>query len=386
MLTLLDALDKLFGNMKIKAWIEVLRLIYIEIKSNGYTYFSRILERREYTGYKGSLKRIIVRLEKAGFIKCLRENKDIRIVPTQLFYKLVEDPPQYISSNGLKIFLAGHDTAIKAGYYYYRNTNTRLNWLVSAGEYWTGKKFRVGKDLILLKKFANEIFIDSGAQQFRGKFRRMEYPYDASEYINFALKVNAQWISTLDIPLDILATRGISVNHALEKTVELGVNVIDFAERRGILDRLVPVLQGYDNANQWLECLDMYKEHGITPQKFHYWGIGSLCITRNIKLIRNVVKTLRNVLGNDVKLHVFGINLKVLRKIFPYINSYDTSTWVYWAKIDGAVLIWDSNKKRFVHLKSRRNYQYKTLDLMYLNLAYGILKMHNDLLCGLNNR
>jgi hypothetical protein len=58
------------------------------------------------------------------------------------------------------------------------------------------------------------------------------------------------------------------VKEGVRKTVELGVEVVAHAERLGVLDRIVPVLQGFDDPSQWLESLDLYKQHGITPQRF----------------------------------------------------------------------------------------------------------------------
>jgi hypothetical protein len=153
------------------------------------------------------------------------------------------------------------------------------------------------------------------------------------------------YVATLDLPLDILVPRGLSVKKGIGKTVEHGVEVVSLAEQLGILGKVVPVLQGYDDPSQWLECLDLYKQHGVTPQRFSYWGVGSLCMARSPRLVESVVKEVRGALGNNVKIHVFGISMNSLRKVFNLINSYDTSAWVYWAKIDGAVLVWSPGEK-----------------------------------------
>jgi len=385
MSTPLEALERLFGDMKIKAWIEVLKIIHETSRNRGYTYFSEVLARRGFTGKKGSFQRILTRLEKAGFIRCIKEKSDTKIIPTNLFRKFLEDPPLThvpcgASRATLKLFLAGHDTAIKVGYEYYRMTGEKLNWLVSAGSYWTGKKFALRRDLKILKRFVKEIFVDSGAQQFYTKFKKSDYPYTPSQYIDFAVNLGAHHIATLDYPLDILVERGISVEEGIQKTVELAVDVVSEAENRSVLNRIVPVLQGYNEPDQWLECFDLYKEHGITLSRFNYWGLGSLCMTRSVRLVSNVVSAVKNALGDEIKLHIFGVNLRALRTVFKHIHSYDTAAWVYWAKMDGAVLVWDPSWKRFIHLKTRRKHQYATINLMFMNLIHGILEMHRNLI------
>jgi hypothetical protein len=62
--------------------------------------------------------------------------------------------------------------------------------------------------------------------------------------------VKADLITTLDMPLDILTPRGLPVVEGIRKTVEYGVKVVAHAERLDVLDRVVPVLQGFDDPSQ----------------------------------------------------------------------------------------------------------------------------------------
>ncbi len=122
---------------------------------------------------------------------------------------------------------------------------------------------------------------------------------------------------------------------------------------------------------------------GVTPKRFKLWGIGSLCMARSPRLVEEVVTTVRRALGDGVRVHVFGISMDSLRRVYNIIDSYDTSAWVYWAKMDGAVLVWSSRKKTFIHLQPREGHRYKTEDLMEVNLK-NILEMHRDL-CNLKH-
>jgi hypothetical protein len=201
------------------------------------------------------------------------------------------------------------------------------------------------------------------------------------QYVEFAVNaVGADLIATLDLPLDILAPRGMSVEEGIRKTVELGVEVAASAEGLGVLDRVVPVLQGYDDQSQWLESLDLYKEYGVTTQRFRLWGVGSICMARSPRVVEKVLSAVRKVLGN-AKMHVFGISMSALRRVYPLIDSYDTSAWVYWAKKDGAVLVWSRRRGAFIHLQARDGKRCATEDLMEVNLRQ-VLEMHRDLCAG----
>jgi hypothetical protein len=273
------------------------------------------------------------------------------------------------------LFLAGADAALKVAV---ESGIRPLNWLLSAGRYWSGGRFRQSEDFERTRSLGGLVFLDSGAQQFFSKFRGDRYPYTPAQYLDFALNaVKADLIATLDLPLDILAPRGLPVAEGIRRTVEYGVDVVALAENLGALDRVVPVLQGFDGPSQWLECLDLYKQHGITPQRFRLWGLGSVCMMRSPRLVEGVVSAVRGALGG-AKIHVFGIAVNALRRVFRLVDSYDTSAWVYWAKKDGAVLVWSRRRGAFIHLQARDGKRYSTEDLLEVNLRQ-LLEMHGDL-------
>jgi len=332
--------------------------------------FKEILQHYRY-GEKGHLRKVIRYLEDKGLIKRITDikNKEVYCLTVRGHAIASTDPPCPM------LFLAGADVALRVAY----ESNIEANWLLSAGRYWKGDKFGgYEKDLTYVKMVRGLLFLDSGAQQFYRKFRGFKYPYTAKQYLDFAELVNADLIATLDLPLDILVPRGLNISEGIKQSVEYSMNVIAEAEYRELLHKIVPVLQGFNDPSQWLECLDLYKQHGVTPQKFRVWGIGSLCMTRSSKLTETVVREIKKSLGKNIKIHVFGINLKHLRKVFNIIDSYDTSAWIYWSKIDGAVLIWSPRRNAFIHLQSRKGYRYDTETLMEINLRQ-ILTMHEHL-------
>ena len=271
-----------------------------------------------------------------------------------------------------KLFLAGKDVALEVAV----GSGVRpLNWLLSAGAYYKNGKFITSIDFKLAKELGGEVFMDSGAQQFYRGFNGFDYPYTEKDYLEFALKAGVDYIATLDLPLDILHPRGLPISEGIRRTVEHGVELIALAEDLGIVDKIIPVLQGFDDSSQWLESLDLYKSHGVTPDKFRYWGVGSICMMKSPSSVYKILSAVRKALP-DVKLHVFGISMNSLRRTYYLIDSYDTSVWIYWAKMDGNVYIWSPRRNAFMRFKSRR--RYGTKDLMEANMLE-IITMHKDL-------
>jgi len=272
------------------------------------------------------------------------------------------------------LFLAGSGTAIDAAI----GSGVRpLNWLLSAGTYYRGGKFRESTDFEKARSLGGLLFLDSGAQQFYRDFKGFDYPYSDKEYLEFALKAGVDYIATLDLPLDILHPRGLPIGEGIRRTVEHGVELIALAEDLGVVDKVVPVLQGFDDPSQWLESLDLYKSHGVTPQRFRYWGVGSICMMRSPPLVHEILSAVRQAMP-DVRIHVFGISMNSLKRVFHLINSYDTSVWVYHAKMDGRVYIWSHRRGAFMRLKVGYVHAYGTADLMEANLRQ-VLTMHEDL-------
>jgi hypothetical protein len=323
-------------------------------------------------GRKGHTKRTLERLVQKGFVKKINDEYCL----TTAGLVLIQGDPLHFCPT---LFLAGADSALKVA----SELGIKpLNWLLSAGRYWGNGEFKYSHDFEAARSLGGLLFLDSGAQQFYSKFGNLDYPYSPRQYLDLALKIRADYVATLDLPLDILTPRGLPAADGIKRTVELGVETIALAESMEISGKVVPVLQGFNDASQWLECLDQYKEHGVSPQKFKYWGLGSLCMAKSMKLVEAVIRAVKKALGEGIRIHVFGLSMNSLRRVYGLISSYDTSAWVYWAKMDGAVLLWSSRKKSFIHMQSRDGRRYTTEDLLEANLK-NIIEMHNDLCRGI---
>jgi hypothetical protein len=85
-------------------------------------------------------------------------------------------------------------------------------------------------------------------------------------------------------------------------------------------------------------------------------------------LAKSIIEDARSKLGKKALIHVFGLGFNVLKETYRLIDSFDTSAWIYWAKMDGACFVWESEKTRFIQLQARSGHKYETSSLMRLNL------------------
>jgi hypothetical protein len=308
-------------------------------------------------------------LIKAGFLESIKEGY---YVLTPLAIKLLDPPGEsegeaFLHDSSFEMYIAGNRYALEKVVEHIAPPR----WLVGAGVFWRGGKFGLG-EAVKIRSKVSKLFLDSGAQQFYRKFKGFAYPYSPKQYLDFALAVGADLIATLDLPLDILAPRGLSVKEGIKRTVEYGVEIYSLAEDLGVRQRIVPVLQGYMDPSEWLESLDLYRSHGVEAE---VWGVGSLCMMSRPALAEKIVKEVRRALPR-ARLHVFGVDLNVLKRVVCLIDSYDTSAWIFWAKMYGTVRVWDPEEESFVKLKPY--VRYPTDKLFRLNIRE-LFRFHDHL-------
>jgi hypothetical protein len=179
-------------------------------------------------------------------------------------------------------------------------------------------------------KYAEEVIIDSGIEIFRDPNVK-DYPKDhISRLIKVYLKVRSVVHPkpihvTLPDYCDDYHHKALWLSDEvtnIERTVE---NVLKYTERYDWIPWL-PVIQGWNKQPESiLRSIKLYREHGIID-KFDYFAIGNLCVEPNADIIYRTVSIARRELPNK-KLHVFGLKLNVIKKVFPLIDSCDTMAW-----------------------------------------------------------
>jgi Ribbon-helix-helix protein, copG family. len=251
-----------------------------------------------------------------------------------------------------------------------------LNVLLPASVYWSGGKFAYSHEFEMVYDMQGLFFLDSGAYTLLASAGAADYPFTPRQYVEFVGEVNPHFYATMDIPVGFLVEMGRSVTAGMRKTVENTVDIIEEAEKLAVKSILVPVLQGYNDVNDWLENYDMYREHGVTADKFRFWAVGSIVRIQDSIFIRRLIAALKRYMG-DVKLHMFGLKLGVVRKLFNMVDSFDTSIWIYFAK-KGELRVWSSRRKKFIPLVPAKRRSLPTEDLFEI-LAMSMIHMHRDL-------
>jgi queuine/archaeosine tRNA-ribosyltransferase len=179
-------------------------------------------------------------------------------------------------------------------------------------------------------RYAEEVIIDSGVEIFRNPDVK-DYPKDhLSRVIDVYLKVRSVvypkpiYVVCPDY-CDDYHPKSLWISESytnIERTVE---NVLKYTERYKWVTWL-PVIQGWNKKpDSVLRCIKLYREYGIID-KFDYFAIGNLCVEPDVDIIYRTVKFVRGELS-DKKLHVFGLKLNALKKVFSLIDSFDSMAW-----------------------------------------------------------
>jgi len=200
----------------------------------------------------------------------------------------------------------------------------RPNVLISAGLYYNRRSRRFHRAHV--PSNVGKIMIDSGAQQFNTRFKR--YPYATDYYISFAKSLKADFIVSLDVPCDyVVARKEMTVDEALDITVKNAEQLYEAYQSKGRMWDCYPILviQGYELAD-FIKCIEMYKNCNLI-ENWDYWGIGSLCLERSSNKVYEICKAIRKELGWQKRLHVFGPNIRAIRKIWRLVDSVDSSLW-----------------------------------------------------------
>jgi hypothetical protein len=107
----------------------------------------------------------------------------------------------------------------------------------------------------------------------------------------------------------------------IERTLQ---NIITAVEKYPQANWLIPV-QGWNHQPQSIAySIQLLKIKGL--MEYNYYALANLCVEARLDIITATAKIARSLLP-DKKLHIFGLKLKAVSLIRPYINSFDSLAW-----------------------------------------------------------
>jgi hypothetical protein len=107
----------------------------------------------------------------------------------------------------------------------------------------------------------------------------------------------------------------------IERTVQ---NIIHATETYPDINWLIPI-QGWNHQPSSIErCIKQLNDYDLN--NYNYYAIGNLCVYFNAKIIHETAKIARKLLP-EKKLHIFGLKLKAIPLVYPFIDSFDSMAW-----------------------------------------------------------
>jgi hypothetical protein len=179
-------------------------------------------------------------------------------------------------------------------------------------------------------KYAEEVIIDSGVEIFRNPAVK-DYPKDhIKKLIEVYLKVRRIvhpkpiYVTCPDY-CDDYNPRSLWLSEEVTNIERTVANVLKYTKEYEWIPWL-PVIQGWNKQPESvLKCIELYRKHSILD-RFNYFAIGNLCVEPDPRIIYKTISLVRKELP-DKRLHVFGLKLNALKKVFSLIDSCDTMAW-----------------------------------------------------------
>ncbi|RSN73364.1 hypothetical protein [Candidatus Methanodesulfokora washburnensis] len=179
-------------------------------------------------------------------------------------------------------------------------------------------------------KYAEEVIIDSGIEIFRDPNVKEYSKNHISRLLRVYAKVrqrvhNKPVYVTVPDYCDDYHPRNLWINEQhtnIERTVD---NVLKYTEKYDWIPWLIPIQGWNKNPESVLRCINLYKKYGIID-KFNYFAVGNLCVEPDIEIAYKTISLVRKELP-DKKIHVFGLKLNALKKVFFMIDSFDSMAW-----------------------------------------------------------
>ena len=186
---------------------------------------------------------------------------------------------------------------------------------------WTGFEIRW---LHLVRQ--HPVALDSAG--FVAASRYNGFPWEVDDYLDLAASAPWLWWASMDWCVEPeIAHAEDAVLDRISGTVRLNVQCLNGADRRGIADRFVPVIQGW-HPEHYLRCL----ERMPFALDFPLVGVGSMC-RRHVDGeygIHNVLDVLDRAFdGSETRFHLFGLKSQGMSaaRSHPRVASCDSQAY-----------------------------------------------------------
>ena len=160
------------------------------------------------------------------------------------------------------------------------------------------------------------------ASRYRG------FPWGVDEYLDLAANPPWLWWASMDWCVEPeIAHDEDAILDRISGTVRLNIQCLNGADRRGIADRFVPVIQGW-HPEQYLRCL----ERMPFALDFPLVGIGSMC-RRHVEGEYGILHVLdvldRAFNGSETRFHLFGLKSQGMSaaRTHPRVASCDSQAY-----------------------------------------------------------
>jgi len=118
---------------------------------------------------------------------------------------------------------------------------------------------------------------------------------------------------------------GLSVREHQQRTIQ---SYLDLSELAPDLP-WAPVLQGWTE-KQYRRHIEDYQKAGLDLSTMVTVGLGSVC--RRNTVDRWLYRLIQDLHKEGVKLHAFGMRVRSLERLFPFLHSADSMAWQVWAR------------------------------------------------------
>lgn len=148
---------------------------------------------------------------------------------------------------------------------------------------------------------------------------------------------NLEWASPMDWMCEesMLAKTGLTVLEHQRRTVANFVLLEqlwrDSADQWHPESPFMPVLQGGQTAETYLQCWDMYAAAGVDLSNYPLVGVGSVCRCQHTGEIRDILEAIRDR-DPEIPLHGFGVKTLGLKLYGDLLRSSDSLGWSFNAR------------------------------------------------------